>query len=938
MTTSTVSVFGKVSSECLITLDLTPCTIIGPSRKIVKESFNIKLEVACGVRSPKTLKVIYQEEILTEVKLPKLYTDVNYDITYGVQTLQILSYRMGDIMGNTGEYMSLTGAFKLASQEMIHTAVKVIVSFASLYMAWMMLISGMSAVAIPLICLSILPWVIADDESLNASNNIEFFFTISALVLAWLTKKNKDRLVQAVTFTQYLGQIALRKLATSSMLDDEYHTARLIIQGVQLILLWHVTESFVRFLQGVLIVNVMSNISTTIRDFWTNIFYGSDVNFESENSDTLSILIAKLVPNKKWYNDSTVCINGMGSPNRALNNRFINKQFLYKATLRSAEPQVFMHEVVKYFEDNELPKEFGTCVWNKIDGTITGAKHTLKFCGCYRCVNHNCSFDVVGKIRGDEAHIEESDTIPTFKSGKWDQNKGVYHGHYTKDGKYYLVYNNVREDSEDAHLRNFNRDTQTSIKICQNMEYKSDGLGRKEGEFMREKGYGNLAEVDNYSVRTPTSHMIGMRFSTYPYSDTEQSYFINVNVRATIIKYDGKNHVIIAKEYIVPGILEKYDLQVRIFGAYASVARESPCYRGIVLEYTKGTTWETFSPCMSYFKIAPSARKISYLEEVLNVKGLNKVVGGAIWSEINGVVFTAAHTARTDWIGTSPQLVTTIGDVIFLDTKLEGRVKSFKSIPGGSYKAKVEGKEFRAEVQRKTKYIKYEITCGDRKVSHSGMSGTCFRKDDNYFVVTIGDGEYQYTELMTNPPVTTISLIAVNNKHPLKKQYETKWVGLEDQVAVLSGNREQSTLITSVTALLPAEAIKWRDSYHTSNLSFNCDTKQNQVYERHISGIKCAPHKYICNIGDFIATAVKTESDGVYKIIMTETIGEPPAIWQDQYGIWHCQKQEQIVIPYSKFNNGEKNVGTPWQVVYNSIVSPINKKNKMPASHSYKRI
>lgn len=104
LSTSKVTLGGRVEEECTLIIDMSPCTIIGPNRKTVSGQFTLASEVAYGIRTPKVMKIIGGEQTLVEIKLPKLYTDVNYDITYGVQTLQVLASRVGDVFGDTGDY------------------------------------------------------------------------------------------------------------------------------------------------------------------------------------------------------------------------------------------------------------------------------------------------------------------------------------------------------------------------------------------------------------------------------------------------------------------------------------------------------------------------------------------------------------------------------------------------------------------------------------------------------------------------------------------------------------------------------------------------------------------------------------------------------------------------------------------------------------------
>lgn len=70
------------------------------------------------------MKILGGEDIINTIKLPKLYTDVNYDITYGVQTLQVFASRVGDVFGSTGEYLAFGKALSVFSTDMIKIMLK----------------------------------------------------------------------------------------------------------------------------------------------------------------------------------------------------------------------------------------------------------------------------------------------------------------------------------------------------------------------------------------------------------------------------------------------------------------------------------------------------------------------------------------------------------------------------------------------------------------------------------------------------------------------------------------------------------------------------------------------------------------------------------------------------------------------------------------------
>ena len=107
----------------------------------------------------------------------------------------------------------------------------------------------------------------------------------------------------------------------------------------------------------------------------TGYYEGNDINYETDNKCAISMAIATIIPNREWHTTPKVCISGMASPNRKLDRKLINEQFVFRVFLKSETPQVYMHEVVTHFQTSEEPRIFGTCIWSKIDGVITGATH-----------------------------------------------------------------------------------------------------------------------------------------------------------------------------------------------------------------------------------------------------------------------------------------------------------------------------------------------------------------------------------------------------------------------------------------------------------------------------------------------------------------------------------------------------------------------------------
>lgn len=141
--TSKITLGARTPSECLIAVNVDPCTVVGPTRKVVAGSFTWLIEAACGIRTASTLKLYGGETLLSLVKLPKLYTDVNYDITYGIQTLQVVTSRIGDILGSANDYTSIGHYFKLLSKDMINLVIKAIITLVIMYIGWMCFVTGM---------------------------------------------------------------------------------------------------------------------------------------------------------------------------------------------------------------------------------------------------------------------------------------------------------------------------------------------------------------------------------------------------------------------------------------------------------------------------------------------------------------------------------------------------------------------------------------------------------------------------------------------------------------------------------------------------------------------------------------------------------------------------------------------------------------------------
>ena len=205
--TSIVTVYGKVPSECILTVDLSPSSIMGSHKKIVEPAFSFSMEVAYGMRTPATLKIKNQEEVINEVKISKLYTDLNYDITYGVQSIQMTAARLGDIMGGAGEWVSMSSAFKFATQEIFTSMIKLVASVGMLYLGWMATMMGYAMVGVPLMLGSAIPWVAAQEEREDIqeqSSLLTWVGLIALAVILYFRKQNKDKMVALLLLVPYI--------------------------------------------------------------------------------------------------------------------------------------------------------------------------------------------------------------------------------------------------------------------------------------------------------------------------------------------------------------------------------------------------------------------------------------------------------------------------------------------------------------------------------------------------------------------------------------------------------------------------------------------------------------------------------------------------------------------------------------------------------------
>lgn len=193
-----------------------------------------------------------------------------------------------------------------------------------------------------------------------------------------------NSILKLCTLPQYMMQLVLRKLASSSIFKDQYHTARHLEDIIKIVLVALNTNSINQFLIFSFVTVCWIRLTTICRDLVSAFTEGVDVNYETDAYCAISMQVAKVIPNRTWYNNPIVSIDGLGSPQRKLNRPLMNIQTAYRAMLRSDADQVFLHEVVLYFIDHPdtHEKDFGTCSWTIQDGKITGAKHTLKLCVC----------------------------------------------------------------------------------------------------------------------------------------------------------------------------------------------------------------------------------------------------------------------------------------------------------------------------------------------------------------------------------------------------------------------------------------------------------------------------------------------------------------------------------------------------------------------------
>ena len=333
---------------------------------------------------------------------------------------------------------------------------------------------------------------------------------------------------------------------------------------------------------------------------------------------------------------------------------------------------------------------------------------------------------------------------------------------------------------------------------------------------------------------------------------------------------------------------------------------------------------------MSGPKNNPSDRKIEYLKEVLKVRGTNKKVNGNYWTEKDDIIFTAAHTARLDWLMPNPGTVSVIGDIVSVDRRRMGRIYT-PHIVSGDYEADANGEKYSAKVTREGAQHQMVIKRKGETVKLQGLSGIYFSAGNHHFVITVAGEQCMYGSLTSGQMMGSLTMLSLAEQFSKRETTGTHRVELGDGDIVIQGVKGKSTTIISAFGrILPSQAHRWSRYSHSSLLSFSCDDKEEHSYKRYLRGVSTAPQRYVVIQQQFKTRVEIQKKDNSYKISYSDTTGARDGIWQDQYGIWHLGTTTQHMIPYAKYceetetetlePEEKTHEGRSWKMLYNTCL------------------